>query len=703
MNANEYNPAVGTGAAIAQPPAIIAWLRRLARGRAADPLWARPALAASAALAAVLYLVNLTVSGYANTYYAAAALAASKSWSAWFFGSFDAANFITIDKPPLALWVIGLSVRVFGLSSWSVLLPQALAGVATVVLLWLAVRRSFGPAAATIAAVVMALTPAAVLIFRFDNPDAILTLLLVASAWAFLRGLEDGRVRWLVLAGVLVGSAFLTKYLQAYLVLPAFFVTYLLAGRGSVRRRITALVMSGVAVLLASGWWVAIVQAIPAADRPYIGGSTNDSVLDLIFGYDGLGRIFGGAGNPGGTAAAGAGGGAGGGFSGTPGLLRLFNAQLGGQVSWFVPSALVGLVAGLALRLRAPRTDPRRAGYLMWGLWFLVTAATFSLMSGIIHSYYTVALAPAIGALVGGGLVDLWALRRRAWIGGAVLGATIAVTAWWAAQLLGRTPDLVPGADVALLGAALLVAVIVALPWRPALHHLTTAALAIGLAALLVGPVAYAIDTMNTAYSGGDPSAGPAVADSTGGSPTGLGGPNSGALGGPPSGSAPGGFGGSTGGFPGGGPGSTGTGTGAPSGGAPTGAGGGPSGTTADSTLVDYLVANRGSATWIVAVDSSMSAGSIELASGEPVMAMGGFNGSDPAPTLAQFKALVASGQLRFLLVQGNGSGVGPGGSGDSSIQAIDAWAVSVGTVVNTGSSAGGTLYDLSGVNTSGS
>jgi len=231
MNANDYTPSVGAGAALARPPAFLAWLRQVARGRTADPFWARPALAGTALLAAALYLLNLTVSGYANTYYAAAALAASKSWSAWFFGSFDAANFITIDKPPLALWVMGLSVRLFGLSSWSILLPQALAGVATVVLLWLTVRRTFGPAAATIAAVVMALTPAAVLIFRFDNPDAVLTLLLVAAAYAFLRGLEGGRIRWLALAGVLVGAAFLTKYLQAYLVLPGFALTYAIAGR----------------------------------------------------------------------------------------------------------------------------------------------------------------------------------------------------------------------------------------------------------------------------------------------------------------------------------------------------------------------------------------------------------------------------------------------------------------------------------------
>ena len=403
---------------------------------------------------------------------------------------------------------MGLSVRLFGLSSWSVLLPQALAGVATVVLLWLTVRRTFGPAAATIAAVVMALTPAAVLIFRFDNPDAVLTLLLVAAAYAFLRGLEGGRIRWLALAGVLVGSAFLTKYLQAYLVLPAFAVTYAIAGQGSLRRRLAALLVSAVAVLLASGWWVAIVQAIPAADRPYIGGSTNNSVLDLIFGYDGLGRIFGGSGNPAGRAGPAAGVAA---SRARRVCCACSTPSSAARSAGSCRRPLVGLVSGLILRGRAARTDMRRAGYLMWGGWFLVTAAVFSLMSGIIHSYYTVALAPAIAALVGAGLVDLWALRKRHWIGGALLAVSLAVTAWVAVQLLGRSPDFVPGVDVVILAVALLVAAIVALPHRVELDRLTLAALGIGLAALLVGPAAYAIDTMNTAYSGGDPSAGPAV------------------------------------------------------------------------------------------------------------------------------------------------------------------------------------------------
>jgi 4-amino-4-deoxy-L-arabinose transferase-like glycosyltransferase len=653
----------GIGSDIARPR-LEALVGLLFRGRADDVAWVRPAHLSVSLLAAALYLVNLTVSGFANTYYSAAALAASKSWSAWFFGSFDAANFITIDKPPLGTMLMGLSVRLFGLSSWSILLPEALAGVATVVLLFVVVRRSFGPVAAVIAALVMALTPAAVLMFRYNNPDALLTLLLVLAAWAFLRAMESGSLRWVVAAAVFVGLAFNTKYLQAYLVLPAFAITYAIAAPVNVRRRIVGLVVAATAVVLSSGWWVLAVELLPAAARPYIGGSTTNSALQLLLGYDGLGRIFGsgGAGGPGGG---GPGGGGGGGFSGATGLLRLFNPQLGGQVGWLIPFSFAGLAAGLWLRRRAPRTDRARAGYLMWGLWLAVHALVFSFMSGIIHSYYAVAIAPAIGALVGAGAVDLWALRTRARFGGLALAGTILISALLAWQLLERTPGFAPGLGLTVLIVGTLVAAIVAIPSTVGRRRTQLAAAGLGMAVLLAGPAAYALDTMATAYAGGDPKAGPATAD---------GGPDG--FAGGPSGRASLGF------------------AALPN--VPAGAGDG-SGASADPSLIDYLLANRNGATWIVAATSANEAGSIQLASGEPVMAMGGFSGSDPAPTLEQLKALVASGQLRYVLIGGGGPGGagGPGGGRDGSTSAVSAWVTSAGTAVDYGGS-GGTLYDLS-------
>ncbi len=408
-------------------------LRSLVRDRAAEGVWVLPATAGVMALAAVLYLVNLTVSGYANVFYSGAAWAAGQSWTAWFMGSIDPASFITVDKPPLATMVMGLSVRLFGLSSASILLPEALMGVATVGLVMATVRRTFGAPASIIAGLVTALTPAAVLIFRYNNPDALLTLLLAGGAYALVRGLETDRLRWLALAGVLVGLGFETKLIQAYLVLPAFAVTYAIAGPGSVRRRVAGLVVAAASVTVASAWWVIPMTLLPASARAYVGGSTDGTALNLILSYDGLGRIFGATGGSGGP-------GNGGGFSGTPGILRLFNAELGGQIGWFLPMALVGLVAGLIARWRAARTDLARAGFLMWGLWLAVHVAVFSFMSGIIHSYYVVAMAPAVGALVGGGVVAMWRARERFPWAGILLGLAMVGSAGIALMLLDRTP-----------------------------------------------------------------------------------------------------------------------------------------------------------------------------------------------------------------------------------------------------------------------
>ena len=279
--------------------------------RTAEQAWILAATAGVLGLAAVLYMVNLTVSGYANVYYSGAAWAASQSWTAWFMGAIDPASFITIDKPPLATMVMGLSVRLFGLSSAAILLPEALMGVATAALTMATVRRTFGAPASIIAGLVTALTPAAVLIFRYNNPDALLTLFLVGAAYAVVRSVELGRLSWVILAGVLVGFAFNTKLLQAYLVLPAFAVTFALCAPGSVRRRVVGLAVAVAAVVVSSAWWVAAMELIPATARAYVGGSTNNSALDLVLGYDGLGRIFGQGGAAGGS-------GPGGGFSGTP-------------------------------------------------------------------------------------------------------------------------------------------------------------------------------------------------------------------------------------------------------------------------------------------------------------------------------------------------------------------------------------------------
>jgi len=609
------------------------------------------------ALAAILYLWNLTLNGFANTYYSAAALAASQSWSAWFFGALDGGSFITVDKPPLSTMLMGLSVRLFGLSSWSILLPEALLGVGSVVLLFAVVRRQFGTAAATIAGVALAITPVAALMFRFNNPEALLTFLLILSAAGAQRAIEGGRHRWLVLAGVATGLAFLAKYLQGFLVGPAIVLAYGIAANASVRRRIAGVVVFSATTLVTAGAWVAAVVLTPADMRPYIGGSSSNSVLDLIFGYDGLGRLLG----------ASSGSNAGANFSGAAGMLRLFNAELGGNIAWLLPFSAIALVAGLILTARARRTDLARAGYILWGGWLVVTGLVLSLMSGGSHQYYTIVLAPAVAALTGAGFMALWDLRDRFRFGGLALSGAILVTTALSYLLLSRTPDLLPWLAPAVIAIGLGSAAFIAVPELDS-RKVGVMLAGAGLAAILAGPAAFTFQTVTTSQQGSIVTAGPTatVTDVLSGSSTG-------------------GMGGGRGMAPGGGGGTRGT---------PAGFAGGQPGTasssTSSGTLAEYLVANQGSATWVVAVSSAQSAADLELQTRLPVMSTGGWSGSDNALTLDELKSLVASGELRYFIVGGQGGmGGGQGGSSD-----VTAWVTANGTAVTVG---GTTLYDLSG------
>ncbi|WP_236717973.1 glycosyltransferase family 39 protein, partial [Actinoplanes sp. TFC3] len=499
--------------AVEQPPAAAPPPARprsrwsaLYRGPASDAAWVRPALLALLVLTAVLYIWDLGASGWSNAFYSAAVQAGSESWKAFFFGSSDAANSITVDKTPASLWIMALSVRIFGLSSWSILVPEALIGVASVGLLFATVKRWFGPAAGLIAGTVLALTPIAVLMFRFNNPDALLVLLMVAGAYATLRAVENGSTKWLMLAGVFVGFGFLTKMLQALLVVPAYALAYLIAGPPKLGKRLVQLVLSGLAIVVSAGWYIAIVELVPASMRPYIGGSQNNSLLELTLGYNGLGRLNG---DETGSVGGGGGGGAGGGMWGETGILRMFDTSQGGQISWLLPAALIVLVGALVLTARAARTDRLRAALILWGTWLVGTALTFSFMQGIFHAYYTVALAPAVGAVVGMGSVLLWRARRNPFAAVA-LAAAIAVTAWWSFHMLGWSPDFVPWLRwvVLVLGivAALGVLASLRLPARIALISAGGA-----LVAVLAGPAAYAVQTVSEPHTGSIPSAGPSV------------------------------------------------------------------------------------------------------------------------------------------------------------------------------------------------
>lgn len=609
---------------------------------------------------AVLYLWDLGASGWANSYYAAAVQTMSQDWTAFLFGSLDAGNVITVDKPPASLWVMALSARIFGFSSWSMLVPQALLGVAAVALLYATVRRVSGPRAALLAGAVLAVTPVAALMFRYNNPDALLVLLLVGAAYATVRAIERAGTRWLLLAGVLIGFGFLTKMAQALVVLPALALAYLVAAPTGAWRRIGQLLAAGLAMVVSAGWWFVLVELWPADSRPYIGGSESNSALELALGYNGLGRLFGSEGN-----GVGAGGGSGGGAmpGDGSGWLRMFGESVGGQISWLLPAALALLVAGLWLTRRGSRTDRVRASLIVWGGWTLVTAAVFSLMSGIFHEYYTVALAPGVAALVGIGGAELWR-RRRAWTARIALAVVVAGTAAWGWVLLGRTPDFLPWLRWVIVGAGV-VAVVLLLFGAVGRRAAVVAALLIVLTGL-AGPTAYAVQTALTPHEGSVPTAGPETA--------------SGGLLAPPG-----------------------------------------ADNARTSTELVALLQSAGTK-WSAAAVGATTAAPLQLDSGTAVISIGGFGTSDPAPSLEEFQEMVAEGQVRYYVegtsgmpdaaqlqqlaeqnpqlaemleqAPANGSSGGgmPGQDPDSESSKIDEWVQANFTPMTVG---GTTVYDL--------
>jgi 4-amino-4-deoxy-L-arabinose transferase-like glycosyltransferase len=662
-------------------------VRRLIRGSEDSPAWARPAVLLLLAGTALLYLWNLSASGNANSFYAAAVQAGTKSWKAWFFGSLDAGNSITVDKPPASLWVMGLSGRIFGFSSWSMLAPQALEGVAAVGLLYATVKRWAGPAAGLLAGAILALTPAAALMFRFNNPDALLTLLMVLGAYAMTRALDGARLRWVLAGGAALGFAFLTKMLQGFLPLPGFALAYLICAPTTIGKRILHVLAGGAAVVVSAGWWILAVALWPASSRPYIGGSTNNTVLDLVFGYNGFGRLTGSEGAGGGGGGGGGGGAAGSSFGGSTGITRLLSSEMGNEISWLLPASIVALVAGLWVTRRLPRTDRTRASLILWGGWLLVTGIVLSYMKGTVHPYYTVALAPSIGAVVAIGAHALWTRRAhysaRLW-----LAAVVAAAGGWSAVLLSRNS----GWHAELRWITILLTVIavaaIALPvgWR----RWTATIMAIGAIIVgLTGTTAYAVSTASQPHTGSIPSVGPA---SAGGS--GFGGATGGRIGGG-TGTRPTG---ATGTRPTGTTGTAPTGT---TGTAPTettgtgstaGAAAGGGGGTSSSSALDTLLA-KSTARWAAAIVGDQSAATLELSSGASVMSIGGWSGSDNSPTLAQFITYVKAGDVTYFLSSGSGGGGGGMGGGTSSVGTqITTWVAAHYTAKTVG---GTTYYDL--------
>lgn len=661
--------------------------------------------------ATFVFFWNLTASGYSNEFYSASAQAGSKNWEAFLWGSLDAGNAITVDKPPASIWLMALSVRLLGLSSFAILLPQALMGVACTYLLYATVRRAWGNAAGIVAGIVFITTPVAALMFRFNNPDALLILLMLGAAACVLRGLElpadrHGnriRTRWYAVAGLLIGLGFLTKQFQVLLVLPGFGLAMLLLSPTPWPRRLLDAVVALGAMVVGAGWWVLLTVLVPSGSRPYFGGSQTDSFIELTFSYNGLGRL---TGNETASVIPGASetlsGGSQGGMWGETSLFRLWTSDFGDQITWLAPIAFAAIILGLIaatpakkgqvyfgrfyLGKRGHEVDPdtvariRRAQIVIFGTWLVVTWLVFSFMAGIFHAYYTVALSPAIAALVAICGASLLALRDRPWMPG-ITGLLIAVTSAWDMALILRSGSFAwLGVCIGVIGVAAGLALCIIgfwmqdrLPsaWPLTLKRGARGVAAIGIVALLAGPIVWTACTISTGHTGSIVTAGP-----------------SGSMGGGPGGGGPGGNGtaadgsssesvlvGSNAATPDGGSGLLG-------------------GTSANDSLVELLTQNASGYRWAAATTGSQNAASYQLASELPVMAIGGFNGSDPAPTLDEFKAYVAQGLIRYYIASG-GMGGGMGGTqmgGSNAASEIAEWVAQNYTAQTIGNT---TVYDL--------
>jgi 4-amino-4-deoxy-L-arabinose transferase-like glycosyltransferase len=643
---------------------------------------ARLQLAALLTLAGGLDLWALSRNGWANTYYSAAVRSMSSSWHDFLFGAMDRAGVMTVDKPPLALWVQALSVRVFGYHPLSMLVPQALMGVASVALVYDLVRRRFGRLGGFVAGLALALTPITVGVSRHNNPDALLVLCCVAAVWCTVRALESGRVRWLVGAGVCVGLGFETKMAVALMVVPGIVAAWLWIAPHGRWRAVGELLGAGGAMALIGGAWPALVELTPAADRPWVSGTSNNTVWQLIVEYNGAGRLDGQTGGPGGMG--------GNMFGGTPGPLRLLNSALGGQAGWLLGFALVSGGAVLAAsRLR--RSDARSGWLIAVGGTFLVVALVFSEAKGIFHPYYVSLLAPFAAALTGAGVVRLRAGGRQARV-----WAPLAIVAGVACEVVvlhrypGQLTWLVPVLIVVGAGAALALALARDLTMR-------TIALSCGVAALLIAPGASAVDTLGYATSGTFPAGGPQSVLTAGGGPSGgfgtraqgagsvpLFGPGQGAAASNGGGEGPprppgGGVAGppaQAGGAGGGLPGAGGSSAGAPSGAGPgagvglgsqAGGGGGPVGAPLgnDRTISAAIAYAKVHGGGTVAVSSQSSAASAIVSKGAEVAGIGGFSGRESDVSVAWLAGEVSHGKIRWVLAEGTVSS-GPRLPGDT-------------------------------------
>ena len=599
-------------------------LKGLWRGPLDHPLWERPALLALLVCTTLLYVWKLDQNGWANAYYSAAVQAGQHNPSAFFFGSLDWGNSISVDKPPLSLWIMGASVRLFGLNSWSLLLPQALLTLGSTYLVYALIRRSFPAYSALLGALIFAFTPITVLLARYNNPDPLMIFLMLLAVYAGVRATENSVPRWLLLTTFLLGLGFLAKQLQAFLVLPAVLFAFLVLVKMPWRRRIYSLAAAGAILVGVSLAWPLTVDLTPADQRPFVGGSTNNSVLELTLGYNGIDRVIQHEADP--TTALlppelrGAGS--------DSGFFRLFNLNYGQEIGWLLaPGILSALV--IVWRLFKRRFNgPQSVLAGIAAVWLVTTYTMLSFMGNSFHSYYTASLAPSLAICCAIGAFMMFEVRKRASariliVVGLLLSAICSYAMW----RLGAALPLEIGTVilvVVLLSVALLAA---PAPW-PKLERIAGA---VAVGGLLIGPVATAIITAGTPQYGSNPLSGSVtrsentlshfLRDAKAGDPAWV--------------------------------------TGLAIGHAP------------NSTVAEALMGADPGCTWAAATYPGQTAARFQLETGRAVLPLGGFAALDPSPTLEQFQKWVASGRVCYLVEQPAQLEV-PGNS--SELMAIQAW-----------------------------
>ncbi|KAA6472997.1 glycosyltransferase family 39 protein [Bacillus swezeyi] len=595
---------------------------------------------ASILLAAlILNTYNIWQDDAANQYYLAAVKSMTQNFHNFFYASFDPSGFVSVDKPPLVLWIQTIFAKIFGVHTWSVILPQALAGVGSVYLLYIMIKPRFGKGAARISALVMALTPIAAAVSRTNNIDSMLVFTLLFSTWCLMRAVKQGKLIWLLAAFGLVGLGFNMKMLQAFMVLPAFLLFYLIAAKAKWKKKIISAVLSLIVLTGIALSWAFVVDYTSADSRPYVGSSQTNSVLELAFGYNGTERLLGqttgnmngfrgdmqapggngssdghsqtqdgntpngGQGGPGGGKGGPGGGNGGGGQSmnmfgtGDAGPLRLFQSALSGQISWMLPFALFGLLGMIIswFRDRREKADEMKET-LFWAAWLVPVAGFFSI-AGFFHHYYLIMLAPPIAALSGIGWYAMYGLykNQKDWAS-YLLPAAVLITAAFQVYILSGYTEQIGSAwmyVLAILGLGVTIALLMLKRSHPFGKQLTI----ISLFILLLTPVYWSATPL--LYGGNSvlPESGPQQKSSMGGR------------------------------------------------------GGGMFSSEVDEGLLSYLREQNTGEEYLFATLTTVTAAPYIIHADESVMALGGFNSTDPILTVGELKNLVKEGKVKYFLI----------------------------------------------------